>query len=238
MKKPERTTVDLVEPDQAMLGYLQTLLDEIPPETQTAEKPAPPAPALPPVTAPPVAPPPPRQKTAVAPPVPQVVAVETPATAAPAAVEPLVPEWAGKSFQLLYFRTGGVELGIPLLGMQHIARLDGTLTRLPGMPSWHMGMLRLRGENINVVDLRRLLLPGHQIARTADTPGYVMVLGEGVWGLACDNLGQALRVESADVRWRRPGATPRYIQGVHEQSLRPILHLGEVIDDLERGISR
>ncbi len=213
MNDREQLGVDLATADQAMLGYLQTLLNEIPPlEAKTATEGEP-------------------QR--------QILAAETPVTA-PAEIEQTVetalPVWAAGAFQALYFDTGGIRLAIPLVNMQTIARAESALTRVPGLPDWHLGVLRVRERNVAVVDLGRLLLPNRPAPHT--TPGFVLMLDDGAWGLGCDSLGQASRMESGAVRWRRAAASPRYILGVHGETLVPILDVEEVLKHLRHTTRR
>lgn len=211
----EKTSAALAEPNQAMLGYLQTLLDEIPADSpQTA--------VLEAVVQPSV-------ETRIVETVTPVLEVEP---AVETAAESALPEWAASRFQLLYFQSGGVDLSLPLVTMRNICKLESSLTELPGMPDWHMGILRARGDNVNVVNLTRLMLPATE--RTASRPAFVLVLEDSDWGLACDGLGQAGSVLPEQVRWRRGAATPKYICGVQRENLVPILNTREVLDALRR----
>jgi len=223
MKTDRETRTALAEPDEALLGYLQTLLDEIPDDPAPAPAPAPVKPAIQPPVAVQAAP----EPTVVeAVPEPEVHA---PQVEAPEPVEPALPAWAREPFQALNFEAAGARFSLPLLDMKSIVPLSGSLTQLPGSPGWHLGVLSVRGENVTVVDLSWLLR-----GQSTEVKGaYVLLLGGGRWGLACQSLGNAFRVEPNDVRWRRGSAGPRYLQGVLRESMTPLLSSREILERLE-----
>jgi purine-binding chemotaxis protein CheW len=210
---PNRTA--LAEPDEALLGYLQTLLDEIPeaPETAVAEEAK---------SAPQVAPSP-------------VVSAAVPETRAaavePAPVEPALSDRIEEPFQALSFEIAGARFSLPLLDMKSIVPLGGTLTHLPGRPRWHLGVMLVRGEKVGVVDLG-VLLHGTAGASGGEASPYVLMLDDGRWGLACGRLGNAFRVEPGQVRWRRNRAGPRYVRGVLKETMTPLLHSDEILAEI------
>jgi len=205
----------LAEPDQALFGYLQCLLDELPPDPL----PAAPERALsvslqlqpPPVSMPELA-------MVSAPVVP--IAALTPAIRG--GTEERVPLWGTQAFQVLEFEAAGRTLATPLVGLSSIVRLEGTLTRLPGSSPWHLGIQRVRGHKVRVIDVARLLFPW-AAATPVPRRGYVLVLDDGAWGLACTGLGSAIRVEAGAVRWRRTQGHPALICGVLPDRLLPLL---------------
>ncbi len=217
-KPKPRSRVALAEPDEALLGYLQTLLDEIPeePETAVAERPA-------------IA----QVQLEVAPPVVETVP-EPGIQAAPAAEtgaqEAAPPELTLEPFQALSFEAAGAKFSLPLLDMKSIVPLTGPLTQLPGHPDWHLGVLLVRGDKVGVVDLARLL-HGASVASGAEA-AYVLMLDDGRWGLACQRLGNAFRVDPENVRWRQSRAGPRYIRGVLRDSMTPLLSTAEILERL------
>ncbi len=232
-------TTRLAEPDTALKSYLQTLLDEIvpldsPPErqkptvkTNTRGKPAPkPAPV---VTAP--------QPTALAAPADTVL--ETTRVAADTETEQQayqLPEWSAAEFQALDFRAGGRDFCLPLVCMKSIVPLEKALTRVPGLPPWHLGVMNLRGQNVGVIDLSMLMLG--QSAQADEADKFVLLLDDGRWGLACNGLGQAGRVRPEDVRWRKRADQPRYLEGVIKQRLVPVLSSKDVLQAVKAGLAR
>ncbi len=228
MKKQEHAQTLLAEPDEALVGYLQTLLDEIPPLNNPES-----------LTETPVSIPRLAVKTKSVQPIAETKPETTPhlrkAPESTAAVDDgtgldvddNLPEWADSSFQALSFHAAGNEFSLPLVCMKSIARLEKALTKVPGLPSWHLGVMCLRGENVGVIDLAQLLLGGENAERSCND--YVLLLDDGHWGLACDRLGQASRVEVSDVRWRKARNKPRFMEGVIKQSLTPLLSTRDIL---------
>ncbi len=228
MNKQSHAQTLLAEPDEALVGYLQNLLDEIPaPEAPASEMAAPVstcgiekiAESLNPAV-----------ETR-----PETSSLPQQATETEVAVdvdirldcEDGLPEWADTSFQSLSFRAAGREFSLPLVCMKRIVRLDKPLTCLPGLPAWHLGLLGLRGEKVGVIDLARLLRGGEGTQCTRNE--YVLILDDGCWGLACEHLGQAVRLEVPDVRWRQVRGKPRFMEGVVEKSLTPLLSTRDIL---------
>lgn len=235
MKKDKLAQTLLAEPDEALKGYLQTLLDEIP----TSDAPAPPASELatqarsaqarkistrtkPAVETPPVEQP--SEKRVAAP------------TQDAADAGPQRPEWAGATFQALYFEAADSQFCLPLVCMKSIVRLEKALTKVPGLPPWHLGVMSLRGENVGVIDLARLMLGAEGDRESRHN--YVLLLDDGRWGLACDGLGQAQAVDPADVRWRQVKNQPRFLEGVIRQSLTPLLSTRDILAALKEAGAR
>jgi chemotaxis signal transduction protein len=158
--------------------------------------------------------------------------VETATEVRPVAAE--IPGWAREPFQVLCFTADGVELGLPLIAMRGIVRLEGTLTRLPGLPPWHLGLLLARGEKVAIADLGWLLREGAP-ARRKGGSAYVLLLDGASWGLACESLGEARRVDAGAVRWRRGGSRAPLVRGVIRDDLRPVLAAEEILARLNGG---
>ena len=229
MKQKRKPHIALAEPDEALLGYLQTLLDEIPEEPESAVVEAPP------VTEPEVKATAPAVK--MAPETPEAVPEVRTAPAVEEEVEqPQRPDYLLESFQALSFKAAGATFSLPLLDMKSIVPLSNTLTHLPGHPDWHMGVLLVRGDKVGVVDLTRLLHGASAatgMASGAETAAYVLMLDDGRWGLACQSLGNAFEVEPENVRWRQNWVGPRYIRGVLRDSMTPLLNCAGILERLE-----
>ncbi len=56
--------------------------------------------------------------------------------------------------QMVIFRLGAEEFGVPIMSVQEIVRLPDTLTHVPRSPPWVEGMINLRGAVLPVVDQR------------------------------------------------------------------------------------
>jgi purine-binding chemotaxis protein CheW len=146
-------------------------------------------------------------------------------------VASLIPAWGERPFQALGCELSGMRLAVPLDQLGTIVPWNGELTRLPRAPAWQMGILLVRGQQVRVVDLARLLLPQ---PTPPSTRGYVLVLKGERWGLACGRLQAPFLVQPQTVRWRRTAGRPAGLVGVLPESLLPILDVDEVLARLDK----
>lgn len=100
--------------------------------------------------------------------------------------------------ELLVFGLDGSSYAVPVERVREIVRLR-ELTGIPRTPAWLLGVVALRGEVVEVVDLRSRLGLG------ASTPNrthrIVVVHGEAdrVTGLLVDSVSEVYRVSDRDV---------------------------------------
>jgi len=110
-----------------------------------------------------------------------------------------VPAWGRNAFRVLVFGIGGVDFAVPLLLLKAVGRVDGPIRQVPGQPDWHRGIHHFREQALVVVDIGPLLGLGVHCA----DPGYLLLIGDGRFAIACDALGEAPSAEPEAVRWRR-----------------------------------
>ena len=100
--------------------------------------------------------------------------------------------------QLVIFRLGAEEFGVPIMSVQEIVRVPATLTRVPKTPSFVEGVINLRGTVLPVIDQRsRLGLPG--IERTEGQRIMVYMLGGTRTGFIVDSVAEVLRIPVARI---------------------------------------
>ena len=100
--------------------------------------------------------------------------------------------------ELLVFGVDGSAYAIDVVLIREIVRLR-SLTRLPRSPDWMLGIIALRGEVVEVVDLRRLL--GVE-SREPSRASRIIVLGgdpERVTGVLVDSVREVLRVDETAI---------------------------------------
>lgn len=101
--------------------------------------------------------------------------------------------------ELLIVELESGEYAIPVERIREIVRL-GAITRVPRTPDWLVGVVALRGEIVQVVDLRsRLGLPKVEATRAHR---IVVIHGddEGVAGLLVDAVKGVLRVREPELQ--------------------------------------
>ncbi len=125
--------------------------------------------------------------------------------------------------QCLMFKVAGTQLSVPLIEMGSVLPWTDKMTQMPSSQSWSLGVLQHRGRNIRVVDTAGLLKIRSRTA-TGDAK-HILVFGDGDWALSCDFLGEVVKVESDDIQWSGPkstGLSMGTIKGTLAQLLDPV----------------
>ena len=100
--------------------------------------------------------------------------------------------------ELLVFGLDGASYAVPVERVREIVRLR-ELTRIPRVPVWLLGVVALRGEVVEVVDLRSRLGLGES---TPNRTHRIIVLhgdADRVTGLLVDSVSEVFRVQDSDV---------------------------------------
>jgi purine-binding chemotaxis protein CheW len=96
--------------------------------------------------------------------------------------------------QLVVFRLGQEEFGVPIDSVQEIVRVPELLTHVPKAPAFVEGVINLRGSVLPVIDLRRRLgLSG--VARSDRQRIMVFVIDRVCTGFIVDSVAEVLKVE-------------------------------------------
>lgn len=113
------------------------------------------------------------------------------------------PDWAQERFQCLLITVEGITLAIPLLALDNIVKWETDLTIIPAQPPWHLGVLHHRDHKIVVVDLARLLMPEKLggVAAKRENGSHILIIGDNMFGLACDSLAKPMFLTKEDVHW-------------------------------------
>jgi purine-binding chemotaxis protein CheW len=95
--------------------------------------------------------------------------------------------------QLVIFRLGAEEFGVPIMCVQEIVRVPETLTRVPMTPAFVEGVINLRGTVLPVIDQRsRLGLAA--VPRSEGQRIMVYMLGGLRTGFIVDSVAEVLRI--------------------------------------------
>jgi purine-binding chemotaxis protein CheW len=95
--------------------------------------------------------------------------------------------------QVVVFRLGAEEFGVPITSVQEIVRVPETLTRVPHTPAFVEGVINLRGTVLPVIDQRlRMGLPA--VERNDRQRIMVYTLGGLRTGFIVDSVAEVLRI--------------------------------------------
>ena len=142
-----------------------------------------------------------------------VVAAEK--TAAP----PPAPEWLGQELQAMLFKVAGLTLAVPLVDLNGVVEWnEERVTTMPGHADFYLGLMSHLHHNVPVVDTARLVLPESKRKLLAgEDPRQritrVVLINDGRYGLACDEVNQVVTLKADAVRWRSERTQRRWLAG-------------------------
>jgi purine-binding chemotaxis protein CheW len=100
--------------------------------------------------------------------------------------------------QLIVFRLGKEEFGVPIGSVQEIVRVADELTHVPKAPAVVEGVINLRGAILPVIDMRRRLAL-EQVERS-DAQRIIVLLIEGTrTGFIVDSVAEVLKIPKSTI---------------------------------------
>ncbi len=229
--KQEKSPQHIVQQQLALDVYLKTLLEEVPEasdDTQGKKHP---------VTS---------DKTAQELVVRPVSVVETVRPVVESSRAPLVelenrskihplsvmPEWARHEFQALFFKVDHMILAAPLTELSRTLKLDRKPGKIPGQPSWFLGLLDDQDSRIGVLDTGQLVFGktrGSQRDLELNPFKRILVTQDKRWGLACDEILSIGRLKPEKVRWRTSRTKKPWLIGTVIEELTAIIDVQALV---------
>jgi purine-binding chemotaxis protein CheW len=100
--------------------------------------------------------------------------------------------------QMVVFRLGKEEFGVPIASVQEIVRVPEELTHIPRAPAFVEGVINLRGAVLPVVDQRRRL--GLEQIERSEQQRIMVFLFDGVrTGFIVDSVAEVLKVPKSSI---------------------------------------
>ena len=100
--------------------------------------------------------------------------------------------------QVVIFRLGAEEFGVPIMSVQEIVRVPESLTKVPKTPSFVEGVINLRGTVLPVID-QRVRLGMQAIERNDRQRIMVYTLGGMRTGFIVDSVAEVLRIPRSHI---------------------------------------
>jgi chemotaxis signal transduction protein len=160
---------------------------------------------------------------------------------APAEPEPQAEEYAdaeepaesgSHALQVLLINAWGLELALPVDGVDTILKWPARLTQTPTRDSDRLGMMEHDGRSVPVFDLLRLVGAERQAADGRPAT-HVLLVGGGRFGLACTGPRRVMDLDPADIHPVKSAERPWHAGTLREQ-LCPLVDVGVVVADLTR----
>lgn len=157
----------------------------------------------------------------------------------PAKLHPLsvMPDWAQHEFQALFFKVEHLVLATPLIELSRTIKIERKPGKVPGQPSWFMGLLDENDSRIGVLDTGQLLfgkLRGSQRDLQANPFKSILVTRDKRWGLACDEILSIGKVKPEKVRWRTSRQKRPWLVGTVIEELTAIIDLQALVPHRRR----
>jgi len=149
----------------------------------------------------------------------------------------IVPPWAEEPFQCLMFKVNGITLSIPLTCLQTIIEWSEEPSVMPGQPKWHLGVMLSRDAKVGIVDMAKIIMPERLSCRAhgeRQTGGYILVVGDGRWGLACDSILSTELFSKDMVRWRTGQGKRPWLAGTVKDQLCAVLNIDALLEMITR----
>lgn len=142
-----------------------------------------------------------------------------------------VPAWGQKPFKCLLVKSAGMNLIIPAMSVSYIERINKKITRLPLDVEAFRGVITLRERSIAIVDLFALISEnsssGNQSSMQVESHHveHVVVMENGDYALACDDIGEMMTLETESVRWNKASFNNPMFVGIVPEYLCPIVNI-------------
>ncbi len=120
-----------------------------------------------------------------------------------------------QEIQLVIFRLGAEEYGVPITQVQEINLLSKP-TKIPNSPSFLEGVISLRKQIIPVVDLKKRFSI-EQTDYTKDARIMIVEVNDSIIGVIVDEVLEVLRLPASSIEPPPPviaGITAAYLDGV------------------------
>lgn len=144
----------------------------------------------------------------------------------------VMPEWAQQDFQALFFKVDRLILATPLTELLRTIKIERQPNKIPGQPSWFMGLLDEHEGRIGVLDTGQLLYGksrGGLRDLAANPYQRILITGDGRWGLACDEILSISRLQPDKVRWRTLREKKPWLIGTVIEELTAVIDVQQLV---------
>lgn len=144
----------------------------------------------------------------------------------------VMPEWAQQEFQALFFRVDQLILATPLIELSRTIKIDRKPGKIPGQPSWFIGLLDDQDSRIGVLDTGQLIFGksrGQKRDLDAQPFQRILVTQDKKWGLACDEILSIGKLQPEKVRWRTIRQKKPWLIGTVIEELTAIIDVTRLV---------
>lgn len=144
----------------------------------------------------------------------------------------VMPDWSQHEFQALFFKVDQLILATPLIDLSRTIKLERRPGKIPGQPSWFLGLLDEHDCRIGVLDTGQLIfgkIRGSQ--RNLDEQPFqrILITQDKKWGLACDEILSIGKLKPEKVRWRTVRQKKPWLIGTVIEELTAIIDVTQLV---------
>lgn len=231
-----QSPLHILQQNLALDVYLRTLLDEVPEEAEdSASEQNQAVFEVKPETKSLIQLPQPAFSRAAEPEADKLATLENPAKLHPLSV---MPAWAQHEFQALFFKVEHLILATPLVELSRTVTNDRKPGKIPGQPSWFMGLLDEQNSRIGVLDTGQLIFGktrGQQRDLATNPFKRILITQDNRWGLACDEILSISKLRPEKVRWRTGRQKRPWLIGTVIDELTAIVDLQALVPHRRRS---
>ncbi len=143
--------------------------------------------------------------------------------------------WAESRFECLLFNVGGLKIiAVPLIELGGIQKAGKeSITTIFGQPDWFIGISSINDLRIRTVDTAKWVMPNHDKDKLSGAFQFIIQLDRSDWGLACDEVVEAIKLEPSEVKWRSDRSKRPWLAGTVIKHMCAILDVQGFIELLE-----
>lgn len=144
-------------------------------------------------------------------------------------------------FECILFKVAGfLTLAVPLVRLTGIVQWNGEITPIPGYSGWFLGLVSNRGRQVKVIDIAKFVIPEDHKSRQAlegeRNFKHLLLIDDGKFGLACDELGQVLKMSSDKVRWRQDRSSRPWLAGTLIEQMSALIDVDKFTEMLKEDV--
>ncbi len=146
-------------------------------------------------------------------------------------IQSQIPLWVKEPFKCLLVKSSGMNFMIPAMSISYIERIDKKIIRLPIEVKAFRGVVTLRERSVAIIDLFTLISENASYDDQATTKidathvKHVIVMNDGQYALACDDVGELVMLESDNVRWNKASFSNPMFAGIVPDYLCTIINI-------------
>lgn len=145
-----------------------------------------------------------------------------------------IPDWGQSPFDCLLLKAAGMNFITPAMSVSFIERVNKKIIRIPLEVDPFYGVITLREKSVAVIDLFSLITEDKNKKHsalshvTADHIDHVLVMENGAYALACDEVSKMITLNAEDVRWNRTGDNKLFYAGIVKDYLCPLININNL----------